>query len=132
MTTVVERVVNFIEENYADGISLSDVARALHYSPAHLTSVIRKRVGRPVTALIIERRLLAARERLLTTSEPVAVVGEAVGFRDLRYFERRFARAHGTSPSQWRTRAMAQPDICATRPACLLWNPSLICVVCRL
>jgi AraC family transcriptional regulator, transcriptional activator of pobA len=105
MTTVVERVVDFIEENYADGISLSDVARALHYSPGHLTTVIRKHLGRPVTALIIERRLLAARERLLTTEEPVAVVGEAVGFRDMRYFVRSFVRAHGTSPSQWRTRA---------------------------
>jgi AraC-like DNA-binding protein len=115
---VVQRVVDFIEENYADGISLSDVARALNYSPSHLTSIVRKQTGRPVTAWIIERRMLAARERLLTTDEPVAAVAEAVGFRDVGYFGRRFARANGTTPSQWRTRNIAQPETFPTFPTC--------------
>jgi AraC family transcriptional regulator, transcriptional activator of pobA len=104
-TIVVQRVGEFIEENYADGISLSDVARALNYSPSHLTSLVRKCTGRPVTAWIIERRILAARERLLASNEPVASIAEAVGFRDVGYFARRFARANGASPAQWRTTA---------------------------
>jgi AraC family transcriptional activator of pobA len=109
-TPVVQRVVDFIEANYADGISLSDVARALNYSPSHLTSLVRKCTGRPVTAWIIERRILAARERLLATNEPVAMVAEAVGFRDVGYFARRFTRANGATPSQWRTRNIPQRE----------------------
>jgi AraC family transcriptional regulator, transcriptional activator of pobA len=109
MHSVVQRVIDFIEGNYAGGISLADVARALNYSPGHLTTLVRRETGRPVTAWIIERRMLAARERLLTTDEPVAAVAEAVGFHDVAYFTRRFIRANGTTPSRWRMRDVVQP-----------------------
>jgi AraC family transcriptional activator of pobA len=99
---LVQRVKDYIEQNYANGISLAHVARALHYSPAHLTSVVRKKTGRPITAWIIERRISAARERLLTTDEKVAAVAEAVGFNDTTYFARQFARANGATPARWR------------------------------
>lgn len=117
-TSVVQRVKDFIEEHYADGISLVDVARALNYSPSHLTWVIRKATGRPVTAWIIERRLIAARERLISTDESVAIVGEAVGFRNAAYFARRFARAHGTTPGRWRKRFVVHHDRPVTCPTC--------------
>jgi AraC-like DNA-binding protein len=115
---LVQRVIEFIENNYANGISLADVARAFNYSPCHLTSLVRKETGRPVTSWIIERRLLAARERLLASDEPVAAVAEAVGFRDTHYFARRFARSNGTTPTRWRTRFLAQPEAVHTCPTC--------------
>lgn len=115
---VVQRALDFIENHYSEGISLSDVARALDYSPSHLTSVVRKYTGRAVTAWIIERRILAARERLLATNEPVATVAEAVGFRDIGYFARRFARAQGTTPAQWRARYGARPAPSLTSSRC--------------
>jgi AraC family transcriptional activator of pobA len=114
----VQRVIDFIEANYADGISLADVASALSYSPSHLTSLVRRVTGRPVTAWIIERRMLAARERLAASDESISAVAEAVGFRNVTYFTRRFARANGTTPSQWRSRYTAQRDVCYTCPAC--------------
>jgi AraC-like DNA-binding protein len=114
---VVALVGTFIDEHYADGISLVHVARALHYSPAHLTYVVRKETGRPVTAWIVERRILAARELLLATDETVAAVAEAVGFRDVAYFSRRFARTNGTTPARFRIGNLprrARPAACPT------------------
>jgi AraC family transcriptional regulator, transcriptional activator of pobA len=102
---VVQRVQEVIEREYADGISLAHVARALHYSPAHLTYVVRRETGRPITAWIIERRLEAAKERLLTTDDTIAAVAKSVGFNDVAYFMRQFARANGTTPKRWRTLA---------------------------
>jgi AraC family transcriptional activator of pobA len=116
--TVVQHVFDFIEANYADGISLADVARSLSYTPNHLTSLVRRKTGRPVTAWIIERRLRAAQERLLATDDSVAVVAEAVGFRDVSYFTRRFARANGTTPSQWRASSFVQREAFAACPTC--------------
>lgn len=114
-STIVERAIEFIEENYAAGISLAQVAETLNYSPSHLTSLVRRETGRPVTARIIERRILAARERLVETDEPIAAVAEAVGFRDVSYFARQFARANGMTPTQWRTHFVARR---ATLPRC--------------
>lgn len=115
---IVARVIDFIEAYYADGISLAHVARAFNYSPSHLTSLVRRETGRPVTAWIIERRLLAARERLVSTDEPVATVAEAVGFRDVAYFARRFTRANGTTPARWRTRYLLRPEARRSCPTC--------------
>jgi AraC-like DNA-binding protein len=116
--TVAQRVIAYIESNYADGISLADVARALNYSPSHLTSLVRKETGRPVTAWIIERRLREARERLLSTNEPVSAVAEAVGFRDLTYFTRQFARSNGATPTRWRARYVEKREAVTTCPTC--------------
>jgi|HubBroStandDraft_2_1064218.scaffolds.fasta_scaffold677975_1 AraC family transcriptional regulator, transcriptional activator of pobA len=109
--SVVQRTIDFIEGKYADGISLADVARALNYSPSHLTTIVRRETGRPVMAWIIERRLLAARERLLATDDSVAVVAEAVGFRDVCYFTRCFSRANGATPGRWRMRSAVRRDL---------------------
>jgi AraC family transcriptional regulator, transcriptional activator of pobA len=117
-STVVQLAIAYIEKNYAHGISLADVAHALNYSPCHLTSLVRKETGRPVTAWIIERRLREARERLLATDDPVAAVAEAVGFRDVTYFVRRFARSSGTTPSQWRARFLERRQAIPTCPTC--------------
>jgi AraC-like DNA-binding protein len=114
----VQGVIDFIDANYADDISLVDVAHALNYSPSHLTSLVRRVTGRPVTVWILERRMLAARERLLTTDESISAVAEAVGFNSLAYFTRCFARANGTTPSQWRRRYVQRSDIYHTCLAC--------------
>ena len=113
-----QQVKKFIEEHYTDRISLAHVAQALHYSPAHLTHVIRKATGRPVNAWIIERRLMAARERLLETDDSIVAVSEAVGFGNAAYFVRQFARANGLTPARWRQRYVVRKDSFSTCPAC--------------
>ncbi len=102
---VVRQVQQYIEDHYSEGISLAHVAAALHYSASHLTYLVRRETGRPVTAWIIERRLSAAKERLLTSDETVTAIAESVGFRDVTYFARQFARANGATPARWRMRS---------------------------
>lgn len=96
------RVRGYIERHYAAPISLRDVARDLGYSPAHLTYVFRRETGSPVTASIIERRISAARDLLRRSTASVEDVCEHVGFRDLRYFTRQFARHVGLTPCRYR------------------------------
>jgi len=117
-TEIVDRVGQYIEEHFAEGISVADVAEALHYSPSHLTSVIRRLTGRPVGAWIIARRMAAARERLLTSDESVATIGESVGFRDTAYFTRRFARAYGMAPGRWRKSYVPKGEDRDSCPTC--------------
>lgn len=54
-------VFRVIEDRYRDPISLRDVARSLSLSPAHLTTVVRRKTGRAVQEWIAERRLAEAR-----------------------------------------------------------------------
>src|SRR6202453_5424339 len=89
---IVQGVVDYVEQNFASPISLRHVARALGYSPAHLTHRFSSLTGTPVTAWIIKRRLSAAQELLAKTKQDVVSVSEAVGFGDVCYFTRQFVR----------------------------------------
>ena len=112
----VTRVIAYVDAHYADPISLRHVARAVSYSPAHLTDCFRRATGMGVTAWIIHRRVAEARVLLSSADVSVATVCERVGFNDLRYFTKQFTRITGTTPGRFRagvrgTRRDASPRI---------------------
>ncbi|WP_206074427.1 AraC family transcriptional regulator [Antribacter gilvus] len=95
-------VFEVIESRYTEAISLRDVASAVGLTPAHLTTVVRRKTGRTVQQWIAERRMGEARRLLAGTDLTIASVGTRVGFRDAGYFARTFRREHGTTPALWR------------------------------
>jgi len=95
-----------IERRLGEPLSLRDVARELGMTPAHLTTVVRRRTGRAVGEWIIERRMAEARALLAETDLPIAEVARRVGMHDAGYFSRLFGRTHGTSPA---TGAIGRP-----------------------
>jgi AraC family transcriptional regulator, transcriptional activator of pobA len=95
-------VFDFIERHYRERISLRDVASAVSISSGHLTTVVRRKTGRPVQEWITERRLAQARRLLAETDLTVTEVGRRVGYTDPVYFVRTFRRAHNATPLQWR------------------------------
>jgi AraC family transcriptional activator of pobA len=99
---VAERIVEFIDKNYASPISLRDVAEAFGYSACHLTHTFSRSTGIPITAWIIKRRIRAAQQLLSEANVDVATACEAVGFNDLCYFTRQFVRHVGTTPGRFR------------------------------
>ena len=94
-------VFAYIEEHYAEPVSLRDVATAVSLTPGHLTTVVRRKTGRPVQEWITERRMAQARRLLASTGLNVAEVALAVGYPDANYFARAFKRAHGATPRRW-------------------------------
>ncbi len=99
---LVAEVFDFIERHYHERISLRDVAAAVNVSSGHLTTIVRRKTGRPVQEWITERRMAQARRLLAETDLTVGELGRRVGYRDPVYFVRSFRRAHGTTPLQWR------------------------------
>jgi AraC-like DNA-binding protein len=99
---IAAQVVDYIDRNYARPITLRHVAEAVGYSSCHLTHTFARATGTPVTAWIIRRRIEAAKELLSKGDASVAAVCQAVGFNDLCYFSRQFARHVGTRPGRFR------------------------------
>lgn len=60
-------IFQFIDANYHQPITLCDVAAAVRYSPAYLTSLVRRQTGQTVNRWIVERRIAAACSLLLET-----------------------------------------------------------------
>jgi AraC-like DNA-binding protein len=99
---VVQRVFEEIESTFREPVSASDVARALGYTPGHLTTVVRRRTGRPLLEWITERRMTEVRRLLRETDLPLAVVASRTGLRDASYLVRRFRDRYDVTPEAWR------------------------------
>lgn len=99
---LVERVFEEIEARFREPVSAGDVARALGYTPGHLTTLVRQRTSRPLLEWITERRMIEVRRMLRETDLPLAVVASRTGLRDATYLVRRFRRRYGITPQRWR------------------------------
>lgn len=93
---------NFIEANYHQHITLTDVAQAVGYSPAYLTDLVKRQTGQSVCRWIVKRRITEACRLLTTTSYAVYQIGEAVGYTDANHFIRQFRQFNGITPQAWR------------------------------
>ncbi|MGH3471104.1 MAG: helix-turn-helix transcriptional regulator, partial [Nocardioidaceae bacterium] len=99
---LVEQVFDQIEATFRQPISAGEVARALGYTPGHLTTVVRKRTGRTLLEWITERRMTEVRRMLRETDLPLGVVASRTGLRDASYLVRRFRNRYGITPQRWR------------------------------
>jgi AraC family transcriptional activator of pobA len=96
------KVFDVIEEGFRGPLTLASVAARVGLTPGHLTTVVGRKTGRTVQQWITERRMVEARRLLVETDLTVEVVGARVGYHDPGYFARRFRRAHGAAPTEWR------------------------------
>jgi AraC family transcriptional regulator, transcriptional activator of pobA len=108
-TGLLDEVFAVIEQRFGGPLSLSDVAEAVHLSPGHLTTALRRRTGRTVQDWIVERRMTEARRLLVETDLGVAEVGRRVGYPDPTYFSRVFGRAHEQTPGEGAWRRASAP-----------------------
>jgi AraC family transcriptional regulator, transcriptional activator of pobA len=100
---VLQDVFSFIDAQFRKPISLADVARSLGRTPAHLTTIVRRKTGLTVGGWIAERRMAHARTLLQTgPRQKTDDLSLACGYDDPSHFLRSFKRMHGASPAQWR------------------------------
>ncbi len=103
----IDRVVDFLQANYAEAISLTELAGLAEMSAYHLVRSFKKERGLPPHVYLTQVRLQAAR-RLLAQGEGLAETATAVGFYDQSAMNRHFKRIYGITPGQFAK---------ATRPA---------------
>lgn len=101
-TPVLSEVFNFIETNYHQSITLHHVAKAVGYSPAYLTDLVRRQTGQTVQRWIIKRRMAAACSLLLETDQSVNQIAATVGYNDKNYFFYQFRQHYAMTPQIWR------------------------------
>jgi len=80
----------------------SDYANALNISTGHLSRITRGASGLGATGYIEAQVMEEACRLLAFTQFPVSEVGYRLGFADPSYFSKRFRRAKGQSPSDYR------------------------------
>ncbi|MBD2570093.1 response regulator transcription factor [Anabaena lutea] len=100
--THLKEVFDYIEANYHKGITLSDVAQAVGYSSAYLTTQVGKETGETVNVWIVKRRMAAACTLLKNTNQTIEEIATQLGYQTACHFSRQFRQYHNLAPTIWR------------------------------
>ncbi|MCL2404893.1 MAG: AraC family transcriptional regulator [Defluviitaleaceae bacterium] len=96
------KIMDWIRMHYASQISVTKVAAEFNYHPGYLSSVFKKYTGVSLMDYINRTKIDAAKEILLSSSEPIKQIANKIGFADEKYFMKVFKRLEGTTPSKYR------------------------------
>ena len=99
---LIQNVLGYLDETFAEDISLSDVAARFGLSSCSLSRVFKQYVGMGFRRYLIHRRVIEAKRMLEQTDLKILSVANAVGFDDLSTFNRDFKLLTGISPSLYR------------------------------
>ncbi|MDN5345340.1 MAG: two-component system, response regulator YesN, partial [Clostridia bacterium] len=102
-TPAVEKAVAYINTHYQHNIGLEDIATAIDLSPAHLSRIFKKEMGRTVIEYLTLVRMEAAK-CLLRQGKSLEEAATAAGFNEVTYFCRVFKREVGVTPGTFRNR----------------------------
>lgn len=95
-------VINYIEENYNEKITLAHLAKKAGMSPKYFCSVFYKMTQKTPIDFLNAYRIECACEKLITTQESVTEIAFFCGFNDVSYFTKTFKRYKNTTPLRYR------------------------------
>lgn len=107
---LVQRLLNWIEQNYAQPLTLRSCAAQLARNAAYLSALFSEHCGVSFKACLTERRLEKAKALLGNPALNISEVASAVGYASENRFRIAFKKAHGLAPKLWRETVQAQPS----------------------
>lgn len=100
--TWLEKTKESLRENFPEPPSLDDLAKAVNVHPTHLARTFRRFERCTVGDYIREVRINYARQRMLSSNEPLVEIALVAGFADQTHFTRSFKRVTGLTPTEFR------------------------------
>ncbi|MDO4284700.1 MAG: AraC family transcriptional regulator [Eubacteriales bacterium] len=98
----VREAINYIESNYQNNISVSDIASWCNLDPSYFGKIFKDSVLINPQKYILQYRMMKASEYLMNTSLPVKEIATLVGYDNSLNFSRAFKNELGISPINWR------------------------------
>ena len=103
VTELLQRIYTCIADSYDDcSFSLQDVAAKLDLSSGYLSQYFKQQTGDTLTSYVADLRIRKACSLLESTTMPLQMVSESVGYYNLNSFIRRFKQITGLTPGEYR------------------------------
>lgn len=96
-----KRVLDFIDGNLAEPISLADLAAASGLTRMHFAAQFRATTGVRPHEYLLRRRIERAQEMLRGSKDPIVDVALQVGFQTQAHFTSTFRKFVGQPPRAW-------------------------------
>lgn len=97
-----EKIFNFVENNYKRELTLGDAANVLGFTDSYFARFFKKYAGETFLTYLNGFRINKARDLLFTDNYSVGRIGEEVGIPNVKTFNRLFKKAFNLAPTQYR------------------------------
>ncbi len=101
-TLAIAPVLEYIEDNYMQQFTISELADLCHWSPTHFRRVFHEIMGTSPLDFVNNTRIDKACFQLRTTEDSVLNISENVGFHSVSSFNRYFIKKMQMSPRDYR------------------------------
>jgi len=98
---VVQRLILYIDKNYAEDLKLETLGELFHYNSAYLGKLFKDEIGQSFNTYLDTVRINNAKILLEEGNMKVYEVASAVGFRNVDYFYSKFRKYVELSPRQY-------------------------------
>ena len=102
-TNKIKLVLNYINDNYSEDISINTLAELCDYSEYHFMRFFKKHIGLTCIQYINNLRLEKSSILLTSTNNAIMDISLEVGFDNLSYFNKLFKRKYNLTPKEFRT-----------------------------
>ena len=99
---LISDATRFIDRHLHESLTVAQITQQLSLPRHQLTHALKKNTGRSPYQFILNRRLLRARELLVTSRETIADIAYEVGFSSQSHMTSTFQRLLGTTPQHYR------------------------------
>jgi len=100
---LLSRIYAYIGENYDDcSFSIQETADQLELSGSYLSQYFKQQTGDTLTGYVADLRIRKACTLLETTTMPLQMISESVGYYNQNSFIRRFKQITGVTPGEYR------------------------------
>lgn len=98
----VDQVQKFLEKNFRENLTLSQIAEVCHGSVSYLQRTFKREVGYSPSQYLMMIRMRKGEKLLIGTDESIGKIAEQIGFENRDHFITRFKKYMGISPLQYR------------------------------
>lgn len=97
-------ILDFIEKNLNNNLSLECLAQKVHYSPYHFHRIFSTIVGEPLNQYVNRKRIERIASILITSSKnSLKELANTYGFNSESSFSRSFKKYYGVSPTNFKS-----------------------------
>ncbi|WNR42852.1 AraC family transcriptional regulator [Paenibacillus roseipurpureus] len=107
----IERIMDWIEENYTSEFQLNVLSDELHLTSYYISHLFQQWTGTTITQYVIARRMRQACWLLKNSAISVYEICQQIGLTNVSYFCKKFKEYSGRTPLQYRNDSSKQQHI---------------------
>ena len=98
----IRQIISYIDENYQEAITLSDLADELSLTPQYLSKFFNRYLQTNFKQYLLDKRLAHAWREISYTDDSITEISIRCGFSDVSAFSRSFRLHFGENPTAFR------------------------------